>query len=304
MRLELKCFSVLIDDEDLETIRPFSWSVSIACGKPYARTTALMHRMVVKPPKGMMVDHADLNKLNNTRENLRICNNSQNLANRYMEKGNRSGYKGVTKFEGHAKGRPWVAQLAGKNLGYFASPEEASAAYKSAAIGKYGPFARSGETATKTPSHCSSIMVGSKKVFVDREDVKLLSFYSWYIAKKGYAATSIQMHRLIMNCPPDKVVDHINGDTLNNMKTNLRICSPSENGGNRRLNINNSTGYRGVWFNARSNTKPWQAQIKQDGQVIALGTFATAEEAALTYDTAAHSFFGQFARLNFPVRIP
>jgi hypothetical protein len=92
------------------------------------------------------------------------------------------------------------------------------------------------------------------------------------------------------------IVDHRNGDGLDNRRANLRPASVSENAMNRGLAANNTSGFKGV---SRKRNR-WQAAIKLDGNTRYLGMFATPEEAARAYDAAAREFFGEFARLNFP----
>lgn len=93
-------------------------------------------------------------------------------------------------------------------------------------------------------------------------------------------------------------VDHINGDPLDNRRTNLRLASPSENLRNRGKNSNNKSGFKGVC--CFKPTGRWCAKIEVCGKIHHLGYFTTAEEAALAYDRAARELHGEFARLNFP----
>lgn len=141
---------------------------------------------------------------------------------------------------------------------------------------------------------------------VDDEDYEWLSQWSWYaLPGRGlvYAARSekrrtLLMHRAIAGTPPDKKTDHIDRDTLNNRKSNLRICSTQENARNAGLNSNNASGYKGVvWYKP---TRRWLATIRHNRRQIHLGYFASREEAAIAYDAAAREYFGSFAYLNFP----
>jgi hypothetical protein len=91
--------------------------------------------------------------------------------------------------------------------------------------------------------------------------------------------------------------DHRDGNGLNNQKNNLRRCNSSQNAANRRLNSNNSTGFKGV-FALRGK---FIAQVGRSGSRKWIGSFDTAEEAARAYDNAAVKRFGEFARLNFPI---
>lgn len=137
---------------------------------------------------------------------------------------------------------------------------------------------------------------GWKYAFVDGEDYGNLSRWKWYAAYRGrsfYAYRncklesdgtcrgSVFMHRVIMKTPKGLDTDHINGNGLDNRKSNLRICSRTVNGQNRvNRNINNSSGFTGV----TRQGKKWAAQIERnkDGgrRAIYIGTYSTRKEAA------------------------
>jgi hypothetical protein len=102
-----------------------------------------MHRQIMQPPKGMLVDHADGNKANNCRLNLRICTRQENQRNTAKHGGTTSRFKGVS-FDRRL--RKWGAaiQAGGKRiwLGYFTDEAEAARAYDRAAVELFGEFAR------------------------------------------------------------------------------------------------------------------------------------------------------------------
>ena len=106
------------------------------------------------------------------------------------------------------------------------------------------------------------------------------------------------MHRIILNAPKGTMVDHINGNGLDNRKENLRLCTTRENNANQKKNRNNSSGYKGVA--KASNCSKWRAYIRVDGVQRHLGNHNTPEEAARAYDAAAKKHFGEYAHLNFP----
>ncbi len=145
---------------------------------------------------------------------------------------------------------------------------------------------------------------------VDESDYRWLSVFAWRV-REGYVIRSsddLRMHRVIMDAKPGQIVDHINGDPLDNRRSNLRICTQQGNQWNRRKTKNpTSSKFKGVWFakNHAHTARPWRAQIKV-GKVRYLGSFATEIEAAQAYDRAATEHFGEFACLNFsplePVR--
>ena len=145
-----------------------------------------------------------------------------------------------------------------------------------------------------------------KKALVDPEDVDMLNKYKWHVNHYGYAVCSfyegngctrkIFMHRLLLNTPEKTEVDHINGDPLDNRKSNLRPCTHLQNMCNKRKQTNNTSGYKGV--NWHIGTKKWWARITVNGRQISLGIHPTKESAALAYNEAAKKYHGEFASLN------
>jgi hypothetical protein len=142
---------------------------------------------------------------------------------------------------------------------------------------------------------------------VDDADYEWLSMWKWYYSK-GYAARqskralgrskTLYMHREILHAPDGVEVDHIRtGETLDNRKENLRISTTAQNQFNRKLQINNTSGFKGVYWNKKN--KVWEAQIKFNQRSIYIGRFDTAKKAALAYDEKASELFGKFARINF-----
>ena len=139
---------------------------------------------------------------------------------------------------------------------------------------------------------------------IDIDDIHILENITWY-GKSGkwdnYArgmknGKEIKMHRLIMNVTdPNIQIDHINGNTLDNRKINLRQSTNATNHMNQSVRSDNKSGFKGV---GRQGNK-WSARIGKNG-CIHLGSFDTPEEAAMAYDAKAKELFGDFARLNFP----
>lgn len=116
---------------------------------------------------------------------------------------------------------------------------------------------------------------------------------------RGTAPKTEYLHRVIMGVGPgDLSVDHINGDTLDNRRSNLRICTHQENRRNTRTPSTNVSGYKGVCFIKRF--QKWEAWIVLNGQGKYVKRCNTAEDAARAYDDAARLHYGAFARLNFP----
>jgi hypothetical protein len=124
--------------------------------------------------------------------------------------------------------------------------------------------------------------------------------------KRSYLRTSfgkkkgaVNISRLIMNCPNGMVVDHINGDTLDNRRANLRICSVSQNAMNQAPQRIKRSKYKGV----TRHKKKWLSQINQrvagKQKHTHLGLYDSEEDAARAYDKKAKELYGEFALLNF-----
>ena len=146
-----------------------------------------------------------------------------------------------------------------------------------------------------------------QKAIVDDEDYDWLNDFNWYYAKAGYAARGIRnrkegwqkkilMHREIMNASIGKEVDHINGDGLDNRRSNLRLATHAQNIRNGKHRTNNTSGYKGVFW--QKDHKKWCARIMIDYKPKHLGYFNTPEEAAQAYNEAAIEYSKEFGRLN------
>lgn len=143
-----------------------------------------------------------------------------------------------------------------------------------------------------------------KVAIVDKEDYEWLSRYKWYASESGgkfYACRknrrAVYMHREIVGAPKGMVVDHIDGNELNNRRSNLRVCTVSQNHQNRRRTGGRSK-YKGVHLDKKLNK--WVAAITLKGRYFHIGYFDDEREAARAYDKKATALFGEFAYLNFP----
>ena len=145
----------------------------------------------------------------------------------------------------------------------------------------------------------------SKFAAVDVADYERLMAIRWHADKGNHTfyargtleGKRISMHRFIMNPPEDMVIDHIDGNGLNNTRANLRICTHIQNLYNSRP-VKGTSAYKGVYWNGEK--RKWNAQIRYNGRHIHIGYFDSEKEAARFRDKKAKELQGEFARLNFP----
>lgn len=146
---------------------------------------------------------------------------------------------------------------------------------------------------------------------VDDEDFEFLNQWRWYANKSGsgkthYARRAIKavngkfkaifMHKVLLAACGQSYGDHKDGNGLNNQKSNLRPSTPSQNGGNTPMKKNNTSGFKGVFWDKRS--RRWYSRITKDRKNLHLGMFPDRLRAAVAYDKAATELFGQFAKTN------
>jgi hypothetical protein len=146
-----------------------------------------------------------------------------------------------------------------------------------------------------------------KFAVIDAEDYDRVSQYNWCAVDFDHCwyahtfkrdGTPLSMHRLITNAPKGLLVDHIDHSGLNNRKSNLRLCTNSQNQQNKRPTRGSTSRYKGVdrW----NFHKKFRARITHNGKRIHLGYFDSEIDAAKAYDKKAKELFGKFAYLNFP----
>lgn len=136
---------------------------------------------------------------------------------------------------------------------------------------------------------------------VDDEDYEELNKHQWsagihrgvMYARRGVEPL-VYMHRQIMATPEGMYTDHIDGNTLNNQKTNLRVCTNAQNLWNRGKTKNNTTGYRGVSFH--KPTGKYRARLTFWGREIYLGLFKNIKVAVDTHAKAMKDYYGEFAK--------
>lgn len=141
---------------------------------------------------------------------------------------------------------------------------------------------------------------GVKEFALIDKECAHLDQHKWFKDTRGYArgdAGKLFLARAIMEPPVGMVVDHINGNPLDNRKVNLRVCTQKENLRNRRPG-RSMTGYKGVRPDYRRKHPTFNAYITYDGKKRYLGKFSSAEAAAKAYNQEALKIFGEFAKLN------
>ena len=151
-----------------------------------------------------------------------------------------------------------------------------------------------------------------KVALVDDEDFEYLNKFKWCLrgtglgkfyairgfrkSKKNNITGSISMHRELMKPEKGYVIDHLDGNTLNNQKSNLRICTQSQNCSNQKISILNTSGYKGVVYNKKN--KRYYARITVNRIIFSLGGYIYIKDAARAYNAAALKYHGEFANLN------
>lgn len=156
------------------------------------------------------------------------------------------------------------------------------------------------------------IKLNSKKypnlyALVDDEDFIILKNMKWYVSKqcgpsfRFYAYTFLNgspkhMQRFLLNDPKGYLVDHKDGNSLNNQKMNLRVCTRAQNAHNSKMQISNTSGFKGVYFSKQK--QKWHSIVKIQGRIKHLGFFDNKIEAAKAYDKGSLQYHGEFALNN------
>ena len=136
-------------------------------------------------------------------------------------------------------------------------------------------------------------------MLVDRNDWRIYGGLRWYGGKYAYTqidGKTVYLHRLILNTPAGLEVDHINGDSLDNRRKNLRVVTRSQNEMNKAKPAHNTSGYKGV--SIYRATGKFSAYIEINQKKIHIGYFKTREEAAHVYNQFASQLFGEYAKIN------
>lgn len=141
---------------------------------------------------------------------------------------------------------------------------------------------------------------------VDCEDFERINQWKWHVADNFYAKRREfvggkpvawkRMHREVIGAQPGQVVDHINGDRLDNRRANLRICTQQQNLFNSKKHKDCTSRFKGVFWSRQA--QKWQTRIRAEGKSKHLGYSLNEVDAAILYNQAAARYFGEFARLN------
>ena len=137
------------------------------------------------------------------------------------------------------------------------------------------------------------------KYTVNESILKLRGLY--YFSRSLYCSgkrVTTSLHRDIMGCVNGDtiIVDHINGNTLDCRKQNLRLCNRTENNRNAKIRKDNTSGYKGVCFDKR--TSSWRVRISVDRKYIHIGRYKNIEDAYIAYCEASNKYHKEFGRIS------
>lgn len=140
--------------------------------------------------------------------------------------------------------------------------------------------------------------VKGEKFYFDLEDYDRIKDYYWYKNDEGYVLSytkngTLRMHKLFID---GQYIDHINGNTSDNRKSNLRVATKSQNGMNRDLQLNNTSGVTGVYWHKQLGK--WVAYITINREYIYLGSFNEFDGAVKVRKEAEDKYFGEFSYDN------
>ena len=143
----------------------------------------------------------------------------------------------------------------------------------------------------------------NERILVDKEDFYKVKNWSWCVGKQGYPVANInhsvkKINWVLFPTIKHKVQDHINGNKLDNRKSNIRYCTQNENSKNCGISKNNSTGVSGVILIKNVHSSKYLARIMVDRKEIYLGRYDTLEEATKVRYEAEKKYFGEYRREN------
>ena len=143
---------------------------------------------------------------------------------------------------------------------------------------------------------CEIVLTKGQKAIVDQDDFWLLRMFKWH-SDNGYASNMDlgAMHRFIMGTPKDMVVDHIDGNRLNNSRSNLRVVTQQQNQSNRRKGYGKSKYVGVAWDGAFER---WKVSVMHKGKPHYVGVFRDDVDAANAYNEASNKLRGEHAGKN------
>lgn len=278
----------LIDKEDFDRIKDYGWHFD---KNNYARNRCgvMMHRIIMNCPENKVVYHKDHDGLNNRKNNLEI--------NDKISEGQIKDISGMVFGEisvislSHINERGLVVWNCLCSCGRQKKISGSDLRRGTISCGcmtgfhekKWDPMIHD-ENTFKIP------LSRGKYALIDKADLYLVKDIAWHYS--GYARNrdGLLMHRVIVSCPENKEVDHINNNRIDNRRSNLRICTSHDNSMNRLMNFNNKVGYKGVYKKGNK----YIARVKCNKKIYPLGSFSTAEEAYKIYCKKAKELHKEF----------
>lgn len=151
-------------------------------------------------------------------------------------------------------------------------------------------------------SYCELVLFNRHKIEIgrakfDKRHKEAVASRIWNLHHSGAPRTQrerLYLHQLILGKRDGFVIDHVNGDRLDNLDTNLRHATPTQNSRNLPLSKRNRSGKKGVWWDAKNNS--WQVKICVDRKQLFLGRFKSFEVACRVRDEAERTYYGEFSR--------
>jgi hypothetical protein len=288
------------------------------------------HRVIWKLVTGkepeFQIDHINGNRSDNRLENLRDVNCSENNDNKRLSKANTSTLKNI-RFKKSSKLWYVSKRVQGLNysIAYTKTAELAVLALEKFNVEDDSTYMSVVQKITNNSKKCTledyfnifeyvdgELIFKIRTTTAEFDELAARRFNNQYAGKKvGYVKNgnykvvnlfgyTLQAHRIIYQMlnnlpelPKDSIIDHINGDRLDNRIENLRVCSYSENAFNKSKNRNNTSGYKGAVWSKKMNK--WQSTLVINKKAIWLGYFNTAEEAHEAYCKAANEYHGEYA---------
>ena len=156
-----------------------------------------------------------------------------------------------------------------------------------------------------TSAGCTGYTSKGENFYFDRDDIRKVVKHTWHVNSNGYVTTNVSighkkqkvvsLHRYIMDeHNPTVFIDHINGNTLDNRKSNLRRVNSAQNSQNHKKLKTNTSGTTGVYWHKNKNK--WESCISVDGKNVYLGLFDSKEEAIEARKEAEEKYYGEYVR--------